>query len=167
MARNKRLPASTSRIFTNPQEAARHIKALRAAGAQIQGTRAAMAAIGVQPHHYTDEETLGLPEPESILLSRQARRAQPNPDETYSPTATSNPANPRTSAASYYSTTQTLVIEWGDGGVPYAYYDVPPQIWQAFRDADSPGRFINAVLNGYAYGPIGPRYENNQRTTDW
>lgn len=156
-----------NKTYKNPAAAARHAEKLREHGAHLEGTRAAMASIGVQPHHYSDETTEGLPEAEAILLARQLARAQPEPDDTWAPTPSSNPRNPRTSGASYYSTTQTMVVEWGDGGTPYAYYDVPMQTWNAFKETDSPGRFINAVLNNYQYGPIAPRYQGTSRRTNW
>lgn len=72
---------------------------------------------------------------------------------TYFPTSTSDPADPRTAAAGYDPATQTLRVEWGDGGRAYNYYGVPPNIWRNFRRAPSPGRYINRVLNYYMYGP--------------
>jgi hypothetical protein len=117
------------------------------------GTRNPMSEVGRQPHHQPGV----MPDAESVALARQQARVQDEPDRVYAPTASSNPANPRTSAASYYSQTQVLLMEWGDGGVPYAYYDVTPQEWDAFTRADSPGRFINNVLNEHNYGPAGPR----------
>lgn len=72
---------------------------------------------------------------------------------TYVPTKTSNPPDPRTVAAGYDAATGTLHVAWGDGGVAYNYYDVPPNIWRNFRRAPSPGRYINRVLNSYRYGP--------------
>lgn len=72
---------------------------------------------------------------------------------TYFPTKTSNPADPRTAAAGYDRDTQTVRVEWGDGGIAYNYYGVPPNVWRNFRRAPSPGRFINRVLNNYQYGP--------------
>jgi hypothetical protein len=72
---------------------------------------------------------------------------------TYFPTRTSNPGDPRTAAAGYDSATQTMRVEWGDGGAAYNYYGVPPNIWRNFRRAPSPGKYINRVLNSYTYGP--------------
>lgn len=127
------------------------------------GTRNPMSTIGTQPHHVS----AGMPDAEAIFVARQAGQVQPNPDRVYAPTATINPDDPRTKAASYYSQTQTVVIEWGDNGVPYAYYDVTPQEWDAFTQAESPGRYINAVLNAKNYGPIGPRLANGERKTNY
>lgn len=72
---------------------------------------------------------------------------------TYYPTKTSNPADPRTAAAGYDEVTHTLHVAWGDNGVSYNYYDVPPNIWKNFQRAPSPGKYINRVLNSYRYGP--------------
>jgi KTSC domain len=161
MARNKK-HSRTETVFTDPAEAARHVAKLRAAGGSIYGTRAAMASVGLQPHHYAgpayDSPTRGkprldegLPEAEAVQLANQA-------DMTLGPvhadfaTSTSNPADPRTVAAGYDPVLQRLRIEWGDGGPAYNYYNVPPQIWESFLDAPSPGRYINAVLNYFSYG---------------
>ncbi len=123
---------------------------------QVQGTRAAMEGIGTQPHHYLPPapSERKMTDAEADLLADQTDAVAGRVPVTYAPTATSNPADPRTSAAGYDPVTQRLYIEWGDGRTPYYYYDVPPQIWDAFTQANSPGKFINAVLNRYNYGPI-------------
>lgn len=90
----------------------------------------------------------------NILAAKQEREGGPVP-YTYYPTKTSNPADPRTAAAGYDAETGTLHVAWGDGGVSYNYYDVPPNVWRNFRKAPSPGKFINRVLNNYNYGPAG------------
>lgn len=98
-----------------------------------------------------------MPDAEALAAAKQRAKIQSEPDRVWVPTPSSNPANPRTRAASYYSQTQMMVVEWGDGGVPYAYYDVTPQDWDAFTQSDSPGKFINAVLNNHNYGVAGRR----------
>lgn len=158
MAREKNFSRYTGeRVFTDPRKAAAHVRELMASGGQVYGTRNAMSAIGVQPHHFVadrDEQSKRMPDAEAKTLAKQMSRVQPNPDQVYAPTSTINPSDPRTRTASYYSQTQTLVVQWGDGGTAYAYYDVTPQEWDAFQQVDSPGRFINAVLNSHNYGPI-------------
>jgi hypothetical protein len=72
---------------------------------------------------------------------------------TYFPTKTSNPEDPRTAAAGYDPTTQTLRVAWGDGGQDYNYYNVPPNAWRNFQRVGSPGRLINRTLNNFPYGP--------------
>lgn len=71
------------------------------------------------------------------------------------PTATTNPARPRTLQAGYYrdrdESTGVLRVRFRDG-TPWEYHDVPPNVWRNFRRVKSPGRFINRVLNNYPYG---------------
>lgn len=71
------------------------------------------------------------------------------------PTATTNPARPRTLQAGYYKdrdeTTGILRVRFRDG-TPWEYYDIPPNVWRNFRRVKSPGRFVNRVLNNYPYG---------------
>ena len=71
---------------------------------------------------------------------------------TYYPTKTSNPSDPRTAAAGYDRETETIRVEWGDGGPAYNYYECTPADWKSFRDAMSPGRRINRRLNAKPYG---------------
>jgi hypothetical protein len=54
--------------------------------------------------------------------------------------------------AGYSPRTHTLYVRFVDG-TPWAYYNVEPNIWRNFRRSASPGRYINRVLNSYAYGP--------------
>jgi hypothetical protein len=68
----------------------------------------------------------------------------------YQPTPSINPPRPRTVAAGYDRETQTLRVRFRDG-TPWAYYDVPPRVWNNFKRVKSPGRFINRVLNNYPY----------------
>ncbi|MGW1180161.1 KTSC domain-containing protein [Streptomyces drozdowiczii] len=81
---------------------------------------------------------------------------------TTRPTNTSYPPRPRTLAAGYDDQSQTLFVrfrgqrtgpeQYADG-VGYEYYNVTPQEWAKFRDNWSPGRYVNAVLNGKPYTP--------------
>lgn len=144
-------------MFTNPREAAAFTrKALSRGGEAVYGTRHAMSAIGVHPHHYISRSMPDrkMPDAEAELLAQQTDDAAGRVTVSYSPTRTSNPQDPRTSAAGYDPQTQRLYVEWGDGGTPYYYYDVTPQEWDAFQRTDSPGRFINAILNEKNYGPV-------------
>ncbi|NIY68061.1 KTSC domain-containing protein [Streptomyces malaysiensis] len=78
------------------------------------------------------------------------------------PTNTSYPPRPRTLAAGYDQESQTLFVrfrgqrtgpeQYADG-IGYEYYNVSPQEWAKFRDGWSPGRYINATLNGKPYTP--------------
>jgi KTSC domain len=105
--------------------------------------------IRLRPSH---ENATEAPEAETLRIIGDQERGGPVPI-TYFPTPTSNPPDPRTAAAGYDRATQTLRVEWGDGGPAYNYYGVEPGIWRNFRRVKSPGKYINRVLNGYTYGP--------------
>lgn len=92
------------------------------------------------------------PEAETLRILGNQQRGGPV-QITYFPTPTSDPSDPRTAAAGYDKETQTLRVEWGDGGAPYNYYNVSPSEWRNFRRVKSPGRAINRVLNAHPYGP--------------
>lgn len=161
MTRRKTYHRTGETVFTDPREAARHVRELLKEGAVVHGTRAAMTSVGIQPHHYAESsrrfETRekprgkGMPEAEAKLLAQQTNRASGPVRVNYS-TPSSNPTDPRTTAAGYDPILQRLRIEWGDGGPAYNYYDVPPQIWDSFQQAPSPGKYIDTVLNYFNYG---------------
>lgn len=52
----------------------------------------------------------------------------------------------------------TLFVEFwpkGDGsGARYKYMNVPENVFQAFANTQSKGRYINAVLNNFNYSPV-------------
>jgi hypothetical protein len=78
----------------------------------------------------------------------------PTPDpawDYYWPTRTINPPRPRTLQARYSRNLQQLEVIFRDG-TPWHYSNVPPRIWNRFKRIESPGRYINAVLNAYPYG---------------
>lgn len=77
------------------------------------------------------------------------------PDIVYDPVATSNPTNPRCRRMEYYKPQQTLLVEWGDGGTPYAYYGVTLSEMRRIMRYKSAGKAINNVLAGKPYGPVG------------
>jgi hypothetical protein len=147
-----RLPAEQT--FKNPKEAAKHIRDLTRGGRRVYGTKSAMESVGIQPHHYLPEGPKRLPDAEAELLAGQTDRVAGDVKITYRPTPSSNPGNPRTAGAGYDPVSQRLAVTWGDGRTPYYYYDVPPQVWDGFLKADSPGKYINSVLNNFAYGPV-------------
>jgi len=62
-----------------------------------------------------------------------------------------DPRGPRVREAGYDDVNQIIRVTFRDG-TPWAYYNTPPEVWHGFRTADSPGRYINAVLNDYPYG---------------
>jgi hypothetical protein len=96
---------------------------------------------------YSEEEPHGLRGP----FFGQA----PDSDWDYrNPTNTSNPPRPRTLEARYSRQDQRLEVIFRDG-TTWHYDQVPPVVWYRFRDNESPGKYINAVLNGYPYAAGG------------
>jgi hypothetical protein len=54
-------------------------------------------------------------------------------------------------AAGYDSATMTLEVEFLNGNI-YQYFDVPEAVYQEFKQAASPGQFLNANIKGaYRY----------------
>ena len=58
----------------------------------------------------------------------------------------------RIAEAGYSSASHTLYVRFVDG-TPWAYYNVESRVWRNLQRSASPGRFVNRVLNNYAYGP--------------
>jgi len=50
-------------------------------------------------------------------------------------------------AIGYDQETETLVVEFKGGG-RYAYSDVPAEVFMAFQDADSAGKFFHREVKG-------------------
>jgi hypothetical protein len=75
------------------------------------------------------------------------------------PTKTIAPQRPRTLEAGWERVPNPdhpaypgiLRVRFRDG-TPWEYYQVPSGVWQRFKRVQSPGRFINRVLNNYPYG---------------
>lgn len=75
-----------------------------------------------------------------------------------SPTKTINPPRPRTLEAGWErivdqnhpSYPGILRVRFRDG-TPWEYHQVESAVWQRFKRVQSPGRFINRVLNQYPY----------------
>jgi len=54
----------------------------------------------------------------------------------------------------YESSTSTLEVVFHNGGT-YQYFDVPDHIWEAFKAADSKGKFLAYSIKGhYRYAKI-------------
>lgn len=74
-------------------------------------------------------------------------RYQVDPDPTANTslqlqaTSTTNPSRPRTLSAGYDSKKQTLTVVFRDGTY-WNYYDVPVNIWEGFRQAESKGKYL-------------------------
>jgi len=78
----------------------------------------------------------------------------------YWPTRTINDNRPRTLQARYSQSARCLEIIFArpsraNPGGTWHYSQVPPQVWTRFKRVESPGRFINGILNGFPYGPGG------------
>lgn len=56
-------------------------------------------------------------------------------------TSTSNPARPRTLRAGYEHATGTLTVIFRDG-TWWNYYNVPPDMWNGFKNSKSKGRYL-------------------------
>lgn len=67
------------------------------------------------------------------------------------PTSTIDPSRPRTVAAGYDASRQTLTVVFRDGTY-YNYYDVSQLEWSNFKRAHSKGRFILTYLDYKARG---------------
>jgi hypothetical protein len=96
---------------------------------------------------------------EPVTRSEDMDRVHGPVEPSLMPTATSNPADPRTARAGYQPATQRMRVWWGDGGTPYDYFDITPQEWHTFAQqaampGGSPGKWINAIGNSHSYGPV-------------
>lgn len=56
----------------------------------------------------------------------------------------------RVERARYDSGLEQIQLVFRDG-TPWVYDSVPANIWRNFRRSTSPGKYINRVLNSYAY----------------
>jgi hypothetical protein len=65
-------------------------------------------------------------------------------------TGSSNPQKPRTVQAGYDAKNKVLTVVFRDG-TWWEYRDVPRDLWEGFRSADSKGRFLRSSgLDGWA-----------------
>jgi hypothetical protein len=85
----------------------------------------------------------------------EAELAEPVKDIPFTvyPTATINPARPRTKAAGYDRETETLRIMFREGAV-YDYHDVTANEWKDIKRVVSTGKFINRRLDAKDYTRI-------------
>ena len=108
---------------------------------------------------FFDAEDAALPEgadSEHTIFDDAADALEANIEDWdyYDPTKTSNPARPRTMAARYNKSAQLIEIRFREGAI-YQYHDCHPNTWRGFKNTDSPGRYINRILNGHPYNPGG------------
>jgi hypothetical protein len=114
----------------------------------------------------TAPRTPEMPDADDLLrlTSDQAYPLEAFDEGTYvfpqvSPTRTIEPQRPRTLEAGWErirdpnhpSYPGVLRVRFRDG-TPWEYYNVPNVIWQRFKRVQSPGKFINRVLNDFDYG---------------
>jgi len=76
----------------------------------------------------------------------------------------SNPARPRAIAGGYDSASETVRIRFRPEGkhpegAVYEYYQVPRAVWKNLLRANSPGRFIDRVLDTYPYTQVGQSFQ--------
>jgi hypothetical protein len=63
----------------------------------------------------------------------------------------STPQSSNVAGFSYNEATQVLTVEFKNG-TRYDYYDVPEQIFEGMKSADSKGKYLNAEIRGnYRY----------------
>lgn len=55
----------------------------------------------------------------------------------------------------YIRDLEILVVRFKGSSVYYLYYDVPESVFEKFKVADSPGRFVHQFLHGYKYDSHG------------
>lgn len=55
----------------------------------------------------------------------------------------------------YIRDLEILVVRFKGSADYYLYYDVPESIFEKFKKADSPGRFVHQFLHGYKYASYG------------
>lgn len=150
MARKKGFSRGEA-VFTDPRAAAQYIRDMQdAAGGNLMGTRHAMSQLGMHPAH-TDKR---MSDSEAEDLAQQTDAVAGEVPVDNAPTPSSNPPDPRTAATGYDPSTQRMLVQWGDGGTPYYYYDVTPQEYELMLHTDSPGKLINRLFTHKNYGPI-------------
>lgn len=49
----------------------------------------------------------------------------------------------------YRCSEKELWVTFRNSGVSYVYYGVAPEVWSAFKEADSKGSFFNEEIKGY------------------
>lgn len=87
---------------------------------------------------------------ETALAMQEAKLGDDTVLLPYQPTPSINPPRPRTLAAGYDATTETLRIRFRDGPI-YAYNGVSKREWRNFKRVKSPGRYVNRILNAKDY----------------
>lgn len=72
------------------------------------------------------------------------------PDNWWTPAKEST----RIATAGYDVDSQRLYVLFHKpfpGGTPWTYEGVPPNVWRNLKRSESPGKFVNRVLNNYNY----------------
>lgn len=76
-------------------------------------------------------------DPDPVQFARQEASARLQ----LTSTSTTNPSRPRTLAAGYNAQTKTMTVVFRDN-TWWNYYDVPEDIWEGFRQAQSKGQYL-------------------------
>ncbi len=60
-------------------------------------------------------------------------------------------------AIGYDASRRVLTVVFRDGRGTYRYFDVPPEVWEAFQAAPSKGTYLNETFKnmGFGYGKEG------------
>ena len=76
------------------------------------------------------------------------------PDVTYSPTASSDLARPRTQMLEFWREEEITRVTWRDGSQTW-YLAISQRLWDGWVHSPSPGKYINTVLvvAGIKYEP--------------
>jgi hypothetical protein len=116
----------------------------------------------VQTAEFPLPEEIGPPSPEDLPHGLQGAFSPGVADDWdyYWPTRTINSDRPRTLQARYSQSARCLEIIFArpsraNPGGTWHYSNVPPALWTRFKRVESPGRYINGILNGFPYGPGG------------
>lgn len=149
--RERQATGATYRQQRTERQAQQRIRGMRAAGIELPSPEGREQKTPNDPH--------GFQGPYSPSPDFDTDSGIPDWDY-YWPTRTSDASRPRTRQARYSSTQQLLEVIFdrptrSNPGGTWHYWEVPPEIWTRFKRTESPGKYINAVLNGFPYAPGG------------
>ena len=104
------------------------------------------------PREYPEEDYYD--EPEQVQTPQSDIDNQTKARFSLSSTATTNPERPRTLSAGYDEEKFILTVQFRDGSL-WNYYDVPPEMWNEFRSAESKGRYLegSGLNHWHSMGP--------------
>ena len=100
------------------------------------------------------------------MASNSDRRHLTTPGDGSRPGVWLPMAGQRVSVARYDSGLNQIHVIFQRDGTPWVYDQVPRNIWRNFRRAQSPGKYINRVLNDYPYFEGSFSYAGHRDTND-